>query len=108
MADEIRNLADQTSSLTEEIDKLVIELEKNAIVTQKVVNNVVNSIDDENETIIEVKFNGGCSGNTQAISQLIKGMKISEVIEKLGKIKCGSKNTSCGKELCKGLIREMM
>lgn len=51
MADEIRNLADQTSSLTEEIDKLVIELEKNAIVTQKVVNNVVNSIDDENETI---------------------------------------------------------
>lgn len=64
--------------------------------------------DDENETIIEVKFNGGCSGNTQAISQLIKGMKISEVIEKLGKIKCGSKNTSCGKELCKGLIREMM
>lgn len=51
VADEIRNLADQTSSLTEEIDKLVIELEKNAIVTQKVVNNVVNSIDDENETI---------------------------------------------------------
>lgn len=51
VADEIRNLADQTGSLTEEIDKLVIELEKNAIVTQKVVNNVVNSIDDENETI---------------------------------------------------------
>lgn len=51
VADEIRNLAEQTSSLTEEIDKLVIELEKNAIVTQKVVNNVVNSIDDENETI---------------------------------------------------------
>ena len=64
--------------------------------------------DDEDKTIIEVKFNGGCSGNTQAISQLIKGMKISEVIEKLGKIKCGSKNTSCGKELCKGLIRETM
>ena len=46
---------------------------------------------------------GGCSGNTTGISMLVKGMKISDVIERLEGIKCGFKNTSCPAELAKAL-----
>lgn len=64
--------------------------------------------DEKTEIVHNVKFNGGCSGNTQAISRLVKGKKISEIVDLIGDIKCGSKNTSCAKELCKGLIKSTM
>ena len=51
VADEIRKLADETVGLTEKIDKLVLGLEENALEAQKVVKEVVDSVDDENKTI---------------------------------------------------------
>ncbi|MBE5936234.1 MAG: hypothetical protein E7262_10730 [Lachnospiraceae bacterium] len=51
VADEIRKLADETVTLTENIDELVLGLEKNAINAQNVVSEVVRSIDDEGKTI---------------------------------------------------------
>lgn len=50
-----------------------------------------------------VRFNGGCGGNTQGVSALVKGMKVEEVIEKLQNIKCGFKSTSCPDQLAKAL-----
>ncbi len=50
--------------------------------------------------IIEsVKFTGGCNGNLQGISSLVKGMKVEEAISKLKGIKCGFKSTSCPDQL---------
>lgn len=46
-----------------------------------------------------VKFVGGCAGNTVGIAKLVEGMKASEVIEKLKGTKCGFKNTSCPDQL---------
>ena len=40
-------------------------------------------IDVEDNIIKDVKFIGGCHGNTQGISTLVKGMKVEEVINKL-------------------------
>ena len=37
-------------------------------------------IDIENDIVNDVKFIGGCSGNTQGVGTLAKGMKVSEVI----------------------------
>jgi methyl-accepting chemotaxis protein len=54
VADEIRKLAERTASMTEEIDKLVIDLENNAAETQNIVQEVVESIDDENLKIDQV------------------------------------------------------
>lgn len=57
----------------------------------------------EDGIVIDVKFNGGCNGNTQGISALVKGMKVEDVIEKLQGIKCGFKNTSCPAQLAEAL-----
>ncbi len=60
-------------------------------------------ISAENGVITDVKMIGGCSGNTTGISMLVKGMKISDVIDRLEGIKCGFKNTSCPAELANAL-----
>ncbi len=57
----------------------------------------------ENGIVTDVKFNGGCNGNTQGISSLVKGMKVEDVIEKLQGIKCGFKDTSCPAQLAQAL-----
>ena len=53
--------------------------------------------------IASVEFCGGCSGNTQGLSILLKGMNVSEAIEKLKGIDCGGKGTSCPDQLARGL-----
>ena len=53
--------------------------------------------------IESVSFDGGCSGNLQGISSLVKGMMITDVIARLRGIRCGFKNTSCPDQLCDAL-----
>ncbi|MBQ5849600.1 MAG: TIGR03905 family TSCPD domain-containing protein [Lachnospiraceae bacterium] len=60
-------------------------------------------IEVENDTIQSVAFTGGCNGNLQGISALVKGMKIDDAIEKLSGIKCGFKDTSCPDQLARAL-----
>ena len=50
-----------------------------------------------------VKFIGGCSGNTQGIAKLVEGMDANEVIDRLEGVKCGSKPTSCPDQLAVAL-----
>lgn len=57
----------------------------------------------ENDTVTNVKYNGGCNGNLKGIGELVKGMKVEDVIEKLENIKCGFKNTSCPAQLAQAL-----
>lgn len=57
-----------------------------------------------NGDIIEnVAFYGGCNGNLQGISILVKGMKIDDAIKKLEGITCDFKSTSCPDQLAKAL-----
>lgn len=53
--------------------------------------------------IDSVKFLGGCHGNTQGVAALVKGMKVTEAIEKLEGINCNGKGTSCPDQLAKAL-----
>ena len=57
----------------------------------------------EDGIVKEVYFEGGCHGNLQGISLLVKGMKIGEVINRLEGIHCGYKNTSCPDQFAKAL-----
>ena len=57
----------------------------------------------EDGRVRNVRFEGGCHGNTQGISILVEGMKAEEVVEKLGGIRCGFKPTSCPDQLSKAL-----
>lgn len=57
-----------------------------------------------NGDIIEsVKIRGGCPGNTLAMSTLVEGKNINEVITKLKGIPCGLRGTSCPDQLAKAL-----
>ena len=61
----------------------------------------------ENGVVIDVKFFGGCDGNLQGISKLVKGMKYEDVIARLKGISCNGKPTSCPDQLCRA-IEELM
>lgn len=53
--------------------------------------------------VTNVKFIGGCSGNTQGVAALIEGMDIDEAIKRIEGIKCGFRPTSCPDQLSKAL-----
>ena len=53
--------------------------------------------------IDSVKFTGGCNGNLQGISALVKGMKPEEAINRLKGIRCGFKSTSCPDQLARAV-----
>lgn len=59
--------------------------------------------DNTTDTILSVRFIGGCAGNTSGIAKLVQGMKIDEVIERLEGTTCGPKPTSCPDQLAKAL-----
>ena len=54
---------------------------------------------DDDGIIQNVRFTGGCNGNTSGISQLVKGMNAEDVIERLKDVQCGMKGTSCPAQL---------
>ena len=61
----------------------------------------------EDDVVKRVQFYGGCNGNTQGISQLVRGMKADEVIARLEGISCNGKGTSCPDQLARAL-RQML
>lgn len=60
-------------------------------------------IDVEENVIQSVKVVGGCSGNLQGVSALLKGMRVDEAIARLEGIRCGMKSTSCPDQLAQAL-----
>lgn len=61
----------------------------------------------EDGVIENVRIDGGCSGNLQGISRLIKGMKAEEAIARMEGISCGGKPTSCPDQLSKALRKAL-
>ena len=57
----------------------------------------------EDGIIAEVRFVGGCHGNTQGVAALVQGMKIEEAIARLEGIDCRGRGTSCPDQLAKAL-----
>ncbi len=60
-------------------------------------------IELDGDTIKNVEFVGGCSGNTQGIASLVRGMKVDDAISRMEGITCGFKSTSCPDQLAKAL-----
>lgn len=60
-------------------------------------------IDVEDGKIASVKVTGGCSGNLQGISSLLKGMDVDEAISRMEGIRCGVKATSCPDQIAQAL-----
>ena len=60
-------------------------------------------IDVEDGVIQAVRVVGGCSGNLQGLSALLKGMSVEDAIARMDGIRCGMKPTSCPDQLAQAL-----
>lgn len=58
----------------------------------------------ENDIVKNVKFIGGCRGNTQGVARLAEGRNIDELIDSLSGIDCRG-GTSCPDQLAQALIK---
>lgn len=59
----------------------------------------------DGDKVKSVEFMGGCDGNLKAISKLVAGMEVEEVVSLLEGNTCGRRSTSCADQMCKA-IRE--
>ncbi len=60
-------------------------------------------IDVEGGVIRAVRVLGGCSGNLQGLSALLRGMTVDEAVARMEGIRCGMKPTSCPDQLAQAL-----
>lgn len=59
--------------------------------------------DIQDGKVCNIKFIGGCHGNTQGVAKLAEGMDAQEVIAKLEGINCNGRGTSCPDQLARAL-----
>ena len=62
---------------------------------------------DDSQIIQNLEVVGGCSGNLQGISILVRGLPAKEAIARLKGIRCGNKSTSCPDQLALGLEKAL-
>ena len=65
-------------------------------------------LDIEGNVVHNVKFTGGCNGNTQGVAALAQGMTVEEYVKRCKDIKCGFKKTSCPDQLARALEEALM
>ena len=58
---------------------------------------------DEQDVVHNVRFLGGCPGNTIGIAMLAEGQKAQDLITKLEGVDCRGRGTSCPDQLAKAL-----
>lgn len=59
--------------------------------------------DIKDNKLANVRYVGGCSGNTQGVARLVEGMEVDEAISRLEGIHCGPRPTSCPDQLARAL-----
>lgn len=60
----------------------------------------------DGEMVTAVHFTGGCDGNAQGVSALVKNRPICDVIKLLRGIDCSGRGTSCPDQLAQALAKE--
>ena len=65
------------------------------------------TVELEGRVIKEVRFVGGCDGNLKGLSQLVAGMDVEAVINRVRDIRCEDKSTSCPAQLAIALQQAM-
>ena len=61
------------------------------------------TMDLEDGIVRNIRFTGGCPGNTVGLARMLEGMEAEEVVRRLKGVRCGFKPTSCPDQLACGL-----
>lgn len=65
--------------------------------------NIHIDLSDDGSTIEGMSFVGGCNGNLKAVSKLVTGKKVDDVVSLLAGNTCGPRPTSCADQMTIGL-----
>ncbi|MEA4934540.1 MAG: TIGR03905 family TSCPD domain-containing protein [Lawsonibacter sp.] len=65
------------------------------------------TIEVENGVVQSLEAVGGCNGNLQGLSTLLRGMKVEDVVARMEGIRCGMKSTSCPDQIAQALKTAM-
>ncbi|MCI8425620.1 MAG: TIGR03905 family TSCPD domain-containing protein [Adlercreutzia sp.] len=57
----------------------------------------------DGDTIKSVQFTGGCDGNLKAISKLVEGKDVEEIVAMMEGHTCGRRPTSCADQMARAL-----
>ena len=58
---------------------------------------------DDNGTVVDARFEGGCEGNLKGMRELVRGRDARELISMLEGISCSGRPTSCPDQLARAL-----
>ncbi len=61
----------------------------------------------EDRKLYNIKFSGGCPGNTLAIGKLLEGTEAQRAVELLKGNDCRGKGTSCADQLARGIEKAL-
>jgi uncharacterized protein (TIGR03905 family) len=61
------------------------------------------TFDLEDGVVKNIRFQGGCNGNTKGIATLAEGMEATELIRRLQGLDCNGRGTSCPDQLAKAV-----
>ncbi len=61
------------------------------------------TFDLEDGIVKNIRFQGGCTGNTKGIATLAEGMDAKELIRRLKGLDCNGRGTSCPDQLAKAV-----
>ena len=61
----------------------------------------------EDGKLHNVRFSGGCPGNTAAIGKLLEGADAKSTMDLLRGTDCGGKGTSCADQLSRGIEKAL-
>ncbi len=62
-----------------------------------------NEPEKENNKVSRIIFLGGCPGNSLALTKILEGKTVKEIIEGIRGVRCGAKSTSCPDQLATAL-----
>lgn len=61
------------------------------------------SFELKDNVVTNIKFNGGCNGNTKALSKILDGWTVEQIEDKLLGNTCGRRPTSCADQLARAV-----
>ncbi len=61
--------------------------------------NIHVAVSDDAQTVEHIEFTGGCNGNLKAISKLVEGQPVQQIVDLLAGNTCGPRPTSCADQM---------
>lgn len=66
------------------------------------------TFESDGDIVKNIRFRGGCNGNTQGVAALADGMKADELVKRLRGTDCNGRGTSCPDQLAKVIQQNVL